>query len=128
MTQLTAENTALLQNDLRERNIDDYGRAIGIFGVDSTAVSTLLDEAGFRTALQAFSGREEGPIRIVILQIGDHPSDHIFVPHEPCERVKRLLEAWSIGPKTVRQTRRYGRNKLLEAIYELSSSRNRKQR
>lgn len=119
MTELTAENTALLQNDLRERNVDDYGRAIGIFGGDPEAISTLLDEATFRAALAAFSHREEGPIRIVIVQIGDSPVDDIFVPNQPCERVRKLLETWNIGPHTVRKTRRYPKGRLLEAIYEL---------
>ena len=33
--------------------------------------------------------------------LGDSPTEHIFVPHNPAEAVKKLLEAWAIKPSSI---------------------------
>lgn len=122
VTQLTLGNAASLIGDFRERNIDGYGRFVAIFGVDPDTVVTLLDEARLRSALYNYSTQEEGPIRIVLIQIGDQINDYIFVPHRPIEPVSRLLETWGIHPAAVYKTRRYKKLGVvtLESLYGLS--------
>jgi hypothetical protein len=120
LTQLTAKNMQDMQaltDDLRERNSDGYGRSLGLFGMELTAVQELLDESRLRATLKDFASHEGGPILIVLVQEYDDPFTYIFVPHQPIEPVSRLLETWGITPKTVRRARKYKR--LLESMFKL---------
>ncbi len=96
MTMLTWETASSLIADLEER-VDDYGRAVSIFGYDPDISDLLLDPARRHVALQEFAALEQGPIRIILFQEPDSPSDYVFVPHSPVEHVAQLLDHWGIS-------------------------------
>ncbi len=121
LTQLTHDSVTSLHADLRDRDVDGYGRFVAIVGVDPDTTRSPLDHARLRTALEAFIEREEGPIRIVVCQIGDTPRDYIFAPHDPIEPVRGLLEGWQVIPSAIRKTYPYEklRTVKLESLFDL---------
>lgn len=106
-TRLTPDHVTLLLDDFREVDIDGDGRAIDLFGVDSNVGLSHLDGVHLRPALEAFLAREDGPIRIVIIQIHDTSQQYFFVPHDPIESVRILLASWGIDPSSPYKRRPY---------------------
>jgi hypothetical protein len=107
VTLLTADNINVFLDDLRERDADDFGRWIYVFGTDQQAISALLEPEGFRASILKFLNEESGPVRIVLAQVSDMNYEYIFVPHEPLESVRRLLDSWGVDLNSPSRTRRY---------------------
>jgi hypothetical protein len=120
MTLLASETAPLLIADLEERD-DDYGRAISIIGYDSDTSDLLLDPDRRHIALQEFDGLEKGPIRIILYQEVDSPSDYVFAPHSPVEQVAQLLDHWGISQGRIGDKFPYSylRPIKLESLYGL---------
>jgi len=120
LTQLTDENAETLLDDFREFDIEGYGRGITLFGCDQ---ATILTQNQLHAALKQFVFFESGPIRIVLLRIGDTANKFIFVPHNPVPPVLTLLNAWGIAKEQVNSTFPYGKRGItLERVYRLSGS------
>jgi hypothetical protein len=118
LTQLTPGNTDLLVRDIRERDLNGYGRYIALFGVNKGDARSLLDENGFRVALETFCVQESGQIKIAIVQVGDLPEDLLFTPHALSPDVSTLLNIWGIvGDVPKRLDYRRLRLYMLEALY-----------
>ena len=58
-------------------------------------------------ALKTFAELEQGPLRIVVIQVGDS-DEYIFVPHHPVESVATLLDRWRITSGAI-DTKPYAR-------------------
>lgn len=109
LTELTTETSATLLADLQEVDTEHDLRFVAVFGVDPGTLGMVMDPYQFhlRQALEHFVRFQQGPIRVVLIQIGDKNEDYVFVPHEPLEPVKKLLEAWGIVPEAAVKNRRY---------------------
>jgi hypothetical protein len=99
VTALIRVNGPQLLSDLQE------ARWFTLFGVEPDALATVLNPAGYQTAITAFA-EEAGPLQVAIYQEGDQPAELVFVPHAPAAPVRRLLETWGITPATIRATHR----------------------
>jgi len=121
-TLLTEHSAAVFLEDTLERDVDGYGRFLAIFGVDKNAVASITDESLLKAALTDFSRTEGGPIRIVVVQIGDSVLEHIFVPHKRIEAVGQLFEAWGINERAIKWKLPYKLLYLarLESLFKLS--------
>lgn len=107
MTRLDASASSDLVRDLAERNEKGYGRFVALFGADQESVVEILsDDRSFLAALGDYTFRETGPIRAAIVQVGDSPSDHIYLPHQPVGAVLRILESVRV-PQDAEHVRRY---------------------
>jgi hypothetical protein len=115
-TQLRADNVGLLTAEIQVWGKSDEGRNVVILGVDPSAVTMPVDEAQIRAALRSFATREEGPVRIVLIQIGDQPQEFLFIPRKSVGPVNSLLETWGIRPDIVRRDSDLAH---LEAYYTL---------
>jgi len=111
LTPLTPESVASLVADLKERDIDGYGRTVLLAGAEP-ARPDAAPAAAFEEALRAFSERGDGPVRIVVVQIGDSPAEHVFVPHQPPAQVVQLLRSWRILPNAPGKIRPYDELRL----------------
>jgi hypothetical protein len=89
-TRLTAENISVLVDDFRERNVDGYGRFIGLIGTSPDRQLVISTEADVRTALSKFVQDTGSSSQIVITHIDDSAAEHIFVPQHPADSVKRV--------------------------------------
>jgi hypothetical protein len=130
LTQLTPGSASSLVEDFSELDIDGQGRFIAIFGLDQNSVSRGLDTLGLQSALNNFLQREQGPIRVVVIRIGDMRPQYIFVPHYPIEAVGELLENWGITSTKVEKERPYKKlneAKLESVIEAIQTEENRKE-
>ena len=93
MTPVNAQSIDILIDDFRERDVDGYGRTIDLLGCDLNA--DIRSPQALEFALKTFAALEHGPLRIVVIQVGDSP-EYIFVPHHPVESVATLLDGWGI--------------------------------
>ena len=121
ITKLSPEKLDAFCNDFLERNLSGYNRFISIFGLNKNHQS--FNEEGLNDAIENFSIYEQGPIQIVILQIGDSNYDQIFVPHAIGEQAKKLLESWEITPERIEKKYKYKRLSLatLESLFDIST-------
>ena len=121
-TLLDEHSASVFLEDALERDVDGYGRFLAVFGVDTNAVPSITDESSLKAALTQFSRTEEGPIRIVIVQIGDSVLEHIFVPHKRIGPVERLFEAWGINESAINWKLSYKTLFLarLESLFKLA--------
>ncbi len=95
VTPLDAATWSLLAADiLAETPIDVTGRHIELFAVAAEAREQSRDAAGLRNALLQFA-QEQGPLQMVIVQLGDQANELVFVRHNPTEAVRALLETWT---------------------------------
>jgi hypothetical protein len=125
LTPLTVANEAEFFRDLRERNADQYARFIALFGVDPSTTTTLLDAVGFRAALESYTKREDGPIRIVVIQLSDSNWEHVYLPHQPIPAMRELLGTWGLDLARAHPKLPYRRLSAarLENLYKLLSAR-----
>lgn len=121
MTQLTPNNLPSFTADLEESDIDGCRRWVILVGVDPDAVETLLNPGTFRAALDEFTVRESGPIRVVVTQVGDINHEYVFVPHEPVTSVSLLLQAWGTGPGMTGTIRHYKELRLSQLEYYVAA-------
>ncbi|OGW26082.1 MAG: hypothetical protein A2X59_10870 [Nitrospirae bacterium GWC2_42_7] len=121
ITKLNSENLDVFSNDFLERGLDGYGKFIAVFGLNKNSES--LNEDCFQDTIEKFAIYEQGPIQIVVIQLGDSPYEHVFIPHVIGEPTKRLLELWEITPEKIEKKYKYNRLKLakLESIFNISS-------
>ncbi len=123
LTLLDMNNVKTFLDDLSERDIDGYARFIAIFGLDVDASPSSLGSAQFRSMVSNFLKHEEGPIRVVVIQIGDSPWEQVYVTHNPIESVRRLLECWEITSSAINRKRPYEQlnTAKLESVYAIAS-------
>ena len=117
LTLLTPATEQSLAHDYEERDVDGYGRTISLFGFDMGTYTTMPEPEDLLRYLADFAGREEGPIRLVIMQECDVPNDYFFFPHTPTESVERLLDTWGLTREMVDHT--YAYDNILESMYGL---------
>ena len=124
LTLLTPDKKASFIEDIEERDIDGYGTFIALFGIDSSVALTPSDDNSLYTALENFSAREQSPIRIAVIQVGDSFTEHVFVPHEPVKPIKQLLANWKEAYRNINEIHRYKELRLasLESIFRLASN------
>lgn len=117
LTELTVSTKKVFVDDFLERDVDGYGRSAFVLGTDQGQSFITMD--GLKKALERFADHEEGPIRVVIIQVGDSP-EYVFVPHEPTESVARLLRNWGVDSPNKITKRPYERLHLvkLESLVE----------
>ncbi len=95
LTPLDAATWPLLAADiLTETPIDVAGRHIELFAVAPDAREQARDAAGLRNALLQFA-QEQGPLQLVIVQLGDQANELVFVRHDPMAPVRKLLQTWT---------------------------------
>jgi hypothetical protein len=105
-----------LLRDLAETDEDNYRRFLALVATD--ADSPGPESAGMQDALAAFCRREEGPVRAVVVQVGDSVEEHVFVPHHPVPAVQALLAQWGLDAAAPRTRPYRGLHKAaLEALY-----------
>jgi len=109
LTPLTEPSEALLLADLRERDVDGYGRYFASFGLDADHRTMPASREAWRAVLRTFAADEAGPVRIVLVQPGDANEDYVFVPHVPTASTRALLERWGIHLDAARDRRPYRR-------------------
>ena len=116
LTPLDEASEGELLRDLAETDQDDYRRFVALFATDDP-----LPPEGLRAALEAFCRREEGPLRAVVVQVGDSPAEHVFVPHRPAPEVSALLDRWGLtaGPPPPERPYRRLWTASLESLYGL---------
>ncbi len=107
LTQLTESNTAEFSRDLDERDINGDMRSIVLFGVDPQACPGSSLQVWLKDALKEFLEHEQGPLWLVIVQIGDCNQEQIFVTHAPPAPVQALLRVWGVADRPPRWVRRY---------------------
>ncbi|MEM4302173.1 MAG: hypothetical protein QW570_08740 [Candidatus Caldarchaeum sp.] len=107
MTQLTEWKVNEFSRDLEERDISGDMRSIELFGVDPRASPEPSLEMWLRDILKQFLEREQGPLWLVAVQIGDCNREQVFVTHRPPEPVQTLLRAWGVGDRRPERVRRY---------------------
>lgn len=108
-----------LLRDLAETDEDDYRRFLTLVATDADAPGPGPD--GLQDALAAFCRREDGPVRAVVVQVGDSPAEHVYVPHHPVPGVRALLAHWGLDAATTR-TVPYRRLHMaaLESLYGIA--------
>ncbi|HEV7848611.1 MAG TPA: hypothetical protein VGO88_04725 [Mycetocola sp.] len=116
-TMLNDVTASALATDMVEVDEDNYLRFMGLFATARGQGSPELLEP--RTgAIEEFC-HERGPIQLAIIQIGDSPTEHVFVPHHLHPAVRGLLEGWGVHPASVHKRRPYRRLRMasLESLY-----------
>src|SRR5207302_5091919 len=117
------DTAADLLNDLGDRTRDDFGRQLGLCGVDPEMEESFLEAANLPVAQEEFvSGK--GPIRILVFVQDDMPYQYIFVPHEPIEPVTKLLQIWSLSANAGGETYHKKCELPLDPIFALLHSGN----
>lgn len=93
-----------------------------LVGVDPGRADELAPPDAFAAALLRFAATEDGPIRIVVFQIGGAPEQRVFLPHQRVRAVDELLTEFGIGPDlAARQCEYVPRSGItLEALYRAS--------
>ena len=119
-TRLNEGSLPLLRMELLERDQNDDQRSLDVLGADGDLSPTLRDAEATEQLLAAFV-REEPPLRLVLLQLGDTGTCHLFLPHRPTATVTALLGAWSIDLVRVDKRWQYRRLRIacLESIFRL---------
>lgn len=122
LTILPKDNTCSLAQQLRERDQDGYGRFVALMGMELHNAPSRIDPNAAWTVLRDFSSYESGPIKIVIVQLGDSPNELIFFTHNPPVAVQRLISSWEIDPKKVKRIKPYKclHEASLEKMYGLA--------
>lgn len=117
-TRLEAGREGDLLRDLAETDEDGYRRFVTLVAADAGSPGPGPD---VEDALAAFCRREAGPVRAVVVQVGDSPAEHVYVPRDPVPAVRALLARWGLdGPAP--RTRPYGRlhGAALESLYGIA--------
>src|SRR5262249_6925700 len=109
LTRLTADRRTGPVSDTLDRDPDDYGRCICLFGCDADAQAFTANPSALQSSLTAFATHEAGPIRFVISQVGDSKDEHVFVPHSPDGRVQDLMQRLGLDAAGVDKVLPYDR-------------------
>jgi hypothetical protein len=123
LTALTESNTNEFIRDLEERDLNDDMRFIALYGVDPKACPGSSLRVWLHDALQDFLRWEQGPLWLVVIQVGDCNDELVFVTHTPPAPVQTLLQAWRVAdraPRWVRPYRALGVVKLEDASLPLN--------
>ncbi len=119
-TLLEAGQVDTLLADFTEQDINDDRRFVSLVAADGDLTQALRQQD---TARQLFSdfARELPPLRLVVVQLGDTGSSHLFVPHRPAPAVRSLLSIWRVEPtsQTSRQPYHQLRLARLESLFNL---------
>lgn len=107
ITPLTDHAVPLFLADLAERNADDYGRWINLFGAGTGSRDTMLDSDRRELAVRQFALSEKAPLRIIVIQVSDINAEYLFVPHQPLPTVRTLLAIWGFAPDQISRTYPY---------------------
>jgi hypothetical protein len=106
LTRLSATNEKSFLEDLTERDVDGYGRAIVLIG--SAAERPFPHSAAdLRDALVSFARGDAGCIEVVVTQLGDSPVEQLFISRNPSKRVRDFLAqcGLDVNPTHIRQYR-----------------------
>jgi hypothetical protein len=109
LTPLTETNTDEFKKDLQERDLNDDMRFIGLYGVDPNVRPDSPLSAWLHKALQEFMRFEQGPLWIVVIQIGDCNEELVYTTHTPPDPVLGLLRVWGVEGKAPRRVLPYHR-------------------
>lgn len=106
--------------DFAEQDINDDRRSVSLVAADGNLVQALRHQDIARQLFSDFA-RELPPLRLVVVQLGDTGSSHLFVPHEPAPAVRSLLNIWRVEPTEQTQRQPYHRLRLarLESLFNL---------
>src|SRR5688500_2009925 len=99
LTRLHSGSAEALLRDLAETDEDEYRRVLTLV---ATAAGSPAPGPGLRAPLAAFCQREVGPVRAVVLQVGDSSTEHVFVPHQPVPAGQTLLGLWGLDAAEAR--------------------------
>jgi hypothetical protein len=121
LARLTALTVESLLSDLVERDEDNYGRFVALFGAESPPSGNR--DVWFKQELRTLSLGDPGAITLVALQLGDALSDYVFVRRNPSIAVARILEDWGIRSGAFVKRRNYRRlhTARLETLFDLDS-------
>ena len=86
--------------DFRERDSDGYGRSIVLMGCEKGC--RLSSRRELALALEAFSKREEGPLLLLVIQVGDSP-EYVYVTHQVPDSVSTILQQWQVNASDVKE-------------------------
>lgn len=118
-TLLPAGQADALLADFSEMDSNDDRRTLTVAAADVALVEELRSEAVEKQLIAAFA-QEQPPLRLVMHQLGDSGSAHLFVPHAPVEAIGALLMRWGIDPaRAERAPYRRLRLASLEALFDL---------
>lgn len=127
LTRLDSSSVDSFIDDLSERDEDGYGRFIAVFGFDKNIQSLNPDADQFKFAVNEFLEKEEAPLSLIIVQVGDSPWEHIYVSQTPKPPVKRLFNMWNIQTSAITWERSYKElhiaqvESLLDSIYKVAT-------
>lgn len=121
-TLLTPESVSALVADLLERD-DTEGctRFVALFGTKAGTAVDLIEREPM-DAVREFS-QERGVVQICAIQLGDSPTDFIFVPHERTRSIDDQLLNWGIQGDSAYPTRPYHKlySASLESLFRVPS-------
>lgn len=123
VTLLTEASADEFMQDLKERDVSGDMRFIVLYGLDPAVSPSSQVTVWLHDALQEFLRKEQGPLWMVIIQIGDCNYEQVFVTHAPPAPILELLRAWGIADRPPRWVRRYralGVAKLEDTMLPLS--------
>lgn len=111
LTRVDDKSVAQLIADFRERDSDGYGRSIVLMGCEKGC--QLSSRTELALALEAFTKREEGPLLLLVIQVGDSP-EYVYVPHQFPDSVSTILQEWQVDASDVEKELPYERLNLLK--------------
>lgn len=109
LTHLTQANVDEFKKDLQERDLNDDMRFIALYGVDPNVHPCSPLSTWLHKALQEFMRFEQGPLWIVVIQIGDCNEELVYTTHTPPDPVLALLRVWGVEGKAPRRVLPYHR-------------------
>jgi len=121
-TLLTAATAPELVAELRAREHARYWPRTTLVGADRGCAGEIATADVLPSALRRFAATEQGPVRIVVFQIGGTPEQRIFLPHRRVRAVDDLLAQLGIDPDDAAHRRDYVPQSgiTLEALYRAS--------
>ncbi len=84
------ESAARLLEALAHRDADELGLFVAAYGVHADA-APVRDAATITDHLRDFAAARQGPLEVVIVQLGDAPEEHLFVDRHPSPAAGELL-------------------------------------
>ncbi|GEM_PF-4654450 len=105
-TELTEQNAEDLQNDYRERDINDYARSVRLLLGENGVGEIMADADRLKKALLDFEALRKSPLMAMCFDTGDS-AQHIYTPPRPDERVRSVLTGLGVQVSHPHRTNPY---------------------
>jgi hypothetical protein len=118
LTRLSLTTETLFLEDVSDRDLDGYGRAIALIG--SAPERVFPDSAAdLRGALASFARGDVSCVEVVVTQLGDSPVEQVFISTNPPARVRLFLAqcGLDVKPTHIRKYRTL-RSASLESVID----------